>query len=347
MNSIISIIIPVYNSEAFLEECLNSVLCQTYPYLQILCINDGSTDRSQRVLENFVKIDPRIKLINKENGGLSSARNKGLEAATGKYVMFLDSDDWLDPDVCRKAVQEMESAQVDLVMWSYIREYPQKSKPSSVLGVNRLVFDLDGVRNLHRRLFGLAGAELEDPSRGDIIVTAWGKLYKRDLIEGIRFTDTKEIGTEDCLYNIEVFNRLRSAVYIPMYGYHYRKYNSQSLTTLYNPLLYTGWQRLYELMENYILSHDLPEEYTNALLNRRAIHLIALGINIMSASMSPLWKYREIKAIIQQPCYRKAFQQLKLEDMPIHWKLFFLFAKFRFAAGVYLLLLVIQKIRGR
>lgn len=347
MRNTISIIIPVYNMEAFLAECLDSVLAQTYPHLEVLCVNDGSKDRSQEILEDYARRDARIRPIVKENGGLSSARNRGLEEATGAYVMYLDSDDWLDPDICRAAVEEMERSNADLVMWSYIREYQTHSKPTDVLGTERRFFDEAGVRQLHRRLFGLVGQELADPSRGDIIVTAWGKLYRRELIRGIKFIDTKKIGTEDSLYNIQAFRNLRSAVYLPLYGIHYRKYNAASLTTAYNPRLFAGWQNMYELMAEQIRIHDLPAEYSEALSNRRAVNLIALSVNIMAANKTAAEKRAELRDIILRPNYREAFRQLDLGPMPIHWKAFFLCARHGFVPGLYLLLLAIQKIRGR
>lgn len=347
MNQSISIIIPVYNMERFLSECLDSVLAQTYPHLQVLCVNDGSTDRSQEILEDYARRDMRIKAIVKENGGLSSARNRGLEEATGEYVMFLDSDDWLDPDICRQAVQEMEQSGADLVMWSYSREYQTHSIPTDVLGKERLYFDTEGVRSLRRRLFGLTGAELADPSKCDIIVTAWGKLFRRELVDGIEFIDTRRIGTEDCLYNISAFARLRSAVYLPVYGCHYRKYNAASLTTVYNTRLYPGWQNTYAIMAKIIEQERLPEEYREALSNRRATSLIGLGVNIMAADWSSARKRRELREIISQPAYRQAICKLDIALMPIHWKVFFLCARSGCVWGVYLLLCIIQKIRGR
>lgn len=347
MNKAISVIIPVYNMEAFLAECLDSVLEQTYPNLQVICVNDGSKDRSQQILEEYARRDPRVLPVVKENGGLSSARNRGLEEATGEYVMFLDSDDWLDRDICRQAVSEMEENGVDLVMWSYIREFQTQSKPTDVLGKERLYFDAEGVRNLRRRLFGLTGAELADPSKSDVIVTAWGKLYRRDRIAGIEFIDTKKVGTEDCLYSIAAFRNVRSAVYLPVYGCHYRKYNAASLTTVYNTRLFPGWQYMHELMEQIIDREGLPEEYRTALRNRRALSVLGLGVNIMAADWKPGEKRRELRRIIRLPVYREALAALDIRPMPIHWKGYFICARLGCAWGLYALLLVIQKIRGR
>ena len=347
MKKTISIIIPIYNMEPFLAECLDSVLAQTYPHLQVICVNDGSKDRSQEILEEYARRDPRIVPIVKENGGLSSARNRGLEAATGEYVMFVDSDDWLDHDICRLAVAEMEQNGVDLVMWSYVREFKTHSKVTDVLGKERLYFDEEGVRRLHRRLFGLVGEELSDPSKCDIIVTAWGKLFRHQLVAGIEFIDTKKIGTEDCMYNVHAFANVRSAVYLPVYGCHYRKYNAASLTTVYNTKLFPGWQYMYELMDDLIDAQQLPEVYRTALRNRRALSVLGLGVNIMAANWKPTEKRRELRRIIRLPSYREALTALDLSPMPIHWKAYFACARLGCAWGLYGLLLVIQKIRGR
>lgn len=347
MNDLISIIVPIYNMELFLDQCLDSILAQTYPHLEVLCVNDGSTDRSQAILEEYAAKDPRIIPIRKENGGLSSARNRGLEAATGTYLMYVDSDDWLDRDICRQALQEMEDSGADLVLWPYIREFQNGSKPSSILGSEPIRFDEAGTRDLHRRLYGLVGPELADPSKVDNLVTAWGKLYRRDLIRGIEFVDTKKIGTEDCLYNVQVFQRLRRVSYLPVYGYHYRKYNARSLTTGYNAQLFDRWQNMYAMLEEQICIHDLPEVYWTALSNRRAVHVISLGLNVMAAEKSPAEKCRELVGIIRRPNYREVLRKLEISPMSIHWKAFFLCARSGNVWGVYLLLLAIQKIRGK
>lgn len=347
MKKTISIVIPVYNMEAFLAECLDSVVGQTYPHLQILCVNDGSRDRSQEILEAYAQKDPRIVPIVQENGGLSAARNRGLEAATGEYVMFLDSDDWLEPDICRLAVEEMEASGTDLVMWSYVREYRSGSRPTDVLGRERLYLEGEALDSIHRRLYGLVGEELADPSGRDILVTAWGKLYRRELIRGIGFIDTKKIGTEDCMYNILAFSRIRSAVYLPVYGCHYRKYNEFSLTTVYNPHLDRGWEYLYELMEEKIRQQGLPEVYRTALSNRRSLSVIGLGVNVMAAPWSGRQKRQALGEMLRRSDYREALGRLDIRRMPVHWRAFFRFCRWGWTWGVYLLLAVIQKIRGK
>ena len=100
VKDLVSIIVPVYNVERYIEKCLCSLINQSYKNIEIICVNDGSPDNSRDIIESLIKSDGRIRLIDQQNQGLSGARNTGLDAAQGEYMMFLDSDDWIDPETC-------------------------------------------------------------------------------------------------------------------------------------------------------------------------------------------------------------------------------------------------------
>ena len=113
---IVSVLIPVYNVEKYLKKCLDSVVNQTLTDIEIICVNDGSTDGSLKILEEYRSIDSRIKIINKANGGLPSARNAGLNAAKGRYVGFVDSDDYIEPNMFEKLVDVAEHEESEVVI---------------------------------------------------------------------------------------------------------------------------------------------------------------------------------------------------------------------------------------
>ena len=115
----ISVIIPVYNVEKYLRECLDSVVNQTFRNLEILCINDGSTDGSPAILDEYARKDDRIRIINQENRGLAGARNTGLKYFTGEYLIFLDSDDYWELETCEKLLKKAESTGADMVQFRY------------------------------------------------------------------------------------------------------------------------------------------------------------------------------------------------------------------------------------
>ncbi|MBQ8784417.1 MAG: glycosyltransferase family 2 protein [Alphaproteobacteria bacterium] len=116
MSHTVTVVIPVYNVEKYLEQCLDSVINQTYKDIEIICINDGSTDNSITILEKYALSDNRIKIISQTNQGISAARNAGIKVATGKYITFLDSDDFLSRDAIEKMVTAIENNYVDFVV---------------------------------------------------------------------------------------------------------------------------------------------------------------------------------------------------------------------------------------
>lgn len=343
---LISIIVPVYNVEKYLSKCLDSLVNQTYKNIEIVCVDDGSTDSSGSICDEYAKKDARIKVIHKENGGLSDARNVGLETINGEYVMFIDSDDWIDKDTCDYCINTLKLYDVDLILWSYIREYKNNAKPKRLFMNGSRYFDDQEIKEkIFLRCVGLNGVELRNVENMDSIVTAWGKLYKRDKINNIRFKATTEIGTEDALFNIYVMDNINSAFYIDRYMSHYRRDNVISLTSTYKSELYTCWQRLYDYIEAFIKEKDLGDDFINALNNRIALGICGLGLNIMSSDKSAVMKIKEIKDIISTERYRNAYKRLDFRYFPIHWKVFYGCAKLRFAAGVYVLLMCINMLR--
>lgn len=347
---LISVIIPVYNAEKYLAQCLNSVINQTYTNLEIICVNDGSKDDSLKILREYAQNDPRVHILDKENAGVSSARNDALKLASGNYIMFVDSDDWMELNTCETAFHAMHTYRSDIVMWSYVSETETRSFPK-VIFPETTVFEGEEVRTkLHRRFIGAVGEELSHPELADSLCPVWGKLYKRSLIEksGARFVDLTEIGTyEDGLFNLEVCGEANRAVYLAEHLYHYRRDTSASVTSGYNPGLFDQWQKLYDRMESYIQAKQLGEIYHTALENRIALGILGLGLNITASPQPIAGKVKDIHTIISQERYRKAYKALSLRYFPVHWKVFYGCAKLKLSLGTYGLLVVIQMIISR
>ena len=160
----------------------------------------------------------------------------------------------------------------------------------------------------------------------------------------MEFVNTKEIGTEDALFNLYVLGNIERAVYLRKCYNHYRKTNQSSLTTIYNKNLFTRWQKLFDYMEVYIQENNLPKEYKEALQNRIALSLLGLGLNIVSSDYSMRRKIALLQEILKNERYRRAYKELDFSFFPIHWRVFYGCAAHRCAFGVYILLLVIRKI---
>ena len=337
MKDLISIIVPVYNLEKYIARCLISLINQTYDKIEIICVNDGSIDNSLEVLKFFKNKDERIKIINQKNQGVSQARNNALNYATGKYIMFVDGDDWLSEETCKFAIDTVNSNNVDVVLWSYIREYGNKSLTKDVFKEDSRYFDKKEVyKKIYRRIFGLYKEEMMRPDHGDSIVPVWGKLYKADIIKKnhIQFIDYKEVAAEDALFNMKYFSFVNSAYYEKKYYYHYRK-NDTSLTRSYNPNLERQWNNLIINMENEIDSLNLDNTFLVSLNNRRCLSLIPLGLNALYAENK---KIEIIRNILNNNSIKKTLASLEFKYLPLQWKIFFYAAKYQYNFIFYCLL---------
>lgn len=342
---LVSVIVPVYNAGEYLEQCLDSLIGQTYQNIEIICVNDGSMDRSLDILQDYSQRDSRIHIINKENTGVSQARNDALRVASGDYIMFVDADDWMDAQTSETVVTCAVEQIADIVMWSYCSETTSRSSRKEIFPEKRVFVDSEVKTQLHRRFLGVLNEELAHPELADALCPVWGKLYRKELLDGIEFIDLSKIGTyEDGFFNLEVFGRAEKVVYLPEYYYHYRRSTTQSVTSGYRKDLFNQWQNLFAQMGSYIEKNNLPAEYLDALRNRIALSIQGLGLNIVSADKSGLWMIGEIKSIISRPEYKEAYRNLDYEYFPLHWKLFYGCARFGCASMVYVLLRVISNI---
>lgn len=341
----ISIIVPVYNVERYLGQCLDGLTWQTYADIEIVCVNDGSTDASAGILAGYAARDSRVKVITQENGGISAARNRAVEEARGEWMMFVDSDDWIDAETCEKAMKIAVDYAADVVLWAYVREFEDgRQLPRPLMAYNKK-FEGEELRQLHRKIVGPLGEELRDPTLLHSWGTVWGKLYRREVIAGTKFIDTRIVGSaEDVLFNVEVFGRAAIAVYINEAMYHYRKLNA-SFTGGYNARLNERWVNLYAAMSDVINREGLGAGFREALDSRIALGLIGQGLNECKSPAKRSEKIKAIKEIITARQYRDAVAGLPLNHFPPHWRLFFWAAKRGNATILYILLRLIGSLR--
>lgn len=343
----ISVIVPVYNAEKYLVQCLESALSQTLPDFELILVNDGSTDRSPGICDEYALRDSRILVAHHPNQGLSAAPNAGLGLASGRYPYFLDSDDWLDPETPSVAHDAAENASTDVVLWPYVREHEGLSLPKQLFRIAKRMFDALETRVfLCRRMVGLVGEELRAPENADALVTACCKQYRRDLIESTAasFVDTVIIGTEDALSHPQVLTHATVAVYVNRPLYHYRRDNTSSLTTRYKPSLPQQWTELHHRMHAHIREHDLGVDFETALRNRISLSIIGLGLNALGASR-PCERLNAIRFVLSADHYRAAVSTLDLRHLPVHWRLFCTTVKTGRPVLVYGLLTAVSELR--
>ena len=213
MDELISVIIPAYNIADYLPRCLDSILSQTLSDIEVICVNDGSTDNSADILEKYRLSDSRVKVITKENGGLPSARNAGLDAASGTYVGFVDSDDYIEPDMYRKLVEASKKDGADVVICG-ANIFPETPRASQWL------YDTLSPKETHYTRFW--------PKvmfhRNDTTPFLWRTLIKRSIIEDnkLRLDEDIVLG-EDKAFQCKVYPYASRITIIPdkLYNYYW------------------------------------------------------------------------------------------------------------------------------
>lgn len=210
MRPMVSIIVPIYNAEQYLRRCVDSILNQEYTDYELLLVNDGSTDASGDICEEYGDRDPRVIVIQKENTGVSDSRNRALERARGKYLQFLDSDDWITPDATRLFVRAAEEYGCDMVISDFYRVVGERLSPKG---------DIEEEGVLTREEF--AAHMMENPADFYYGVL-WNKLYRRDIVEEHKLRmDTDISWCEDFMFNLEYIRHARRfyALHTPIYYY--------------------------------------------------------------------------------------------------------------------------------
>ena len=215
---LVSIIIPVYQAKEYLNKCIESVISQTYSEWEMILVDDGSTDGSDIICDEYANKYNKIKVIHKSNGGASSARNAGIDASIGNYIMFVDSDDYIDPLLCEDLVNYIED-ETDIVISGFVEDYGGKRRINKLCSEEKCT-----VRQFKERFsFYYKSALLNSP---------WAKLYKADILKNVRFREDILIG-EDFIFNLECYNSAKNITFVPVAGYYYNLFNNDSATKKY------------------------------------------------------------------------------------------------------------------
>lgn len=209
----ISVIMPIYNCEKYLKRSIESVLKQTYKKLELILINDGSTDNSLKVCREYERKDDRVQVIDKENGGVSSSRNAGLEIATGEYVTFVDADDWIEPCMYEIMLKQFDNSNIDFVLCDYKEEHVNGE---SIEIHNHATGSFEKEYFLNRIYI-----------EANIVFNIWNSVFRQRVVSGLKF-DNKIRLSEDNLFVLEVLVRCNRGIMINECLYHYVQYEGSS-----------------------------------------------------------------------------------------------------------------------
>jgi glycosyltransferase involved in cell wall biosynthesis len=244
LNKLVSIIVPVYNAEKYLEQCLDSILNQTYSQIELILINDGSTDRSGEICDAYERKDPRVKVIHQSNAGPSVARNRGIGAATGDYIQFVDADDRIASHMTEVLVEKLSDA-FQLVICGYELVTKEEDR---VISSKNFSFYKPGPYSKEDFL-----AHFGEIYQDYYIHYNWNKLYIAELIQknGIRF-DEDVIRGEDLIFNLQYLDHCRKISIISDFLYLYTNSNDGSITSTFRANLFENQQLLLETTREFL-----------------------------------------------------------------------------------------------
>jgi len=257
---VISVIIPVYNVEEYLHICLNSILKQTFQDFEIICIDDASTDSSSEILEYFAQKDSRIKILkNEKNIGLGPSRNRGMDASVGKYIIFLDSDDWYSFDTLETFFHEAEENNLDMVMGKPIVFYENQK----FFGMEEY-YDAEFMNKFDHKVFN--HWDLDKTKLFHIPIAVWNKLYLKSFLDenNIRFPDEDYIH-EDNPFSCKVITRAKRISLINKYFYNRRR-RPGSLMTLNDDRLFDNIPIVYLILEVFLEDVNIYNYYKKEVL---------------------------------------------------------------------------------
>lgn len=274
----ISIIIPVYNSADYLDQCINSVINQSYKDWECILINDGSKDDSGNICDKWNKIDNRIHVIHQTNQGVSAARNRGIQESSGEFITFIDSDDWIEQTYLYDLIQGIKESKADLVVSGLIQEFRNKNK-NKIVYLDTITYKISPK---HIKVF-------VEMNKLSLLYGPVAKLYNSSIIKKnkLEFPLNYSYG-EDLIFNYQYLNHINQITNIPIINYHYRIIGNDTLSSIYRKdqfeINYSQWK----LLQNFYLKKNMWNSISKEYMYYRLWGIIYDGI---FSSLNPNYNY--------------------------------------------------------
>ncbi len=336
----ISVIVPIYNVDRFLSKCLDSLANQTLKDIEIILVNDGATDNSRNIACEYVARYQNFQLIDKENGGLSSARNAGLDVAKGEYIAFIDSDDWVSEDMMEKLWNSAKKYQSDIVMSGYFRAFDD-GKELELHGMQNFKNFYEGDEVYKAVFLKMLGGLPNDKNDIQLDMCVWKNLYRRELIEQnhIRFKSERVYLSEDIVFHTELFKHIKRASIVDKSMYFYRL-NSSSLTQNFKKDIFDKQFFLYNYLKQELIKAGWwkdAELRLKRLFIGRNRNKLSEYVKGSGDSLWDKWKFTrmtlnrsEMKDLFKKYPVQKLRGKLLLATIPMQrsWSLLFMLMSF-------------------
>ena len=296
----VSIVVPVYNvPEKALRDCIESCIHQTLKEVEIILVDDGSTDNSGAICDEYAAHDARIKVVHKKNGGLSAARNTGYRMATGEWITFLDSDDWIGDKTCEDNYAFGMKEDVDIVIFGTVQEFGHYKNPFKYHFENGTKFTGEECKILQCEILNFTGN----------IATAWAKLIRKEVLDRYHIEHNEELrqGSEGIEFNVRLFEHIQKAYFTDSVCYHYI-YNPNSISAKHDEKNHYFVIRCFEEIQKQIANSANKVELEKRFYNRFCYTVIAAAI---SGYFSPVNKVGYFE---QKKGYKKYLSEKLVKD---------------------------------
>ena len=325
----VSVIIPIYKVEKYLSRCLDSVVNQTLDDIEIVLVDDGSPDSCPEICDRYAKKDSRIKVIHKKNEGLGYARNSGMLIATGEYIAFLDSDDYVSKDMYEKVYSELKRTDADCCVTGYVVKKDSGDEIHKENPLGTAVYENDDI--ITKVLAGMLGSKPDQARDTDVGMSVWKCVYRKELLQdkGILFPSERELISEDIIFQIRVLSQVKRVCTLSEVMYYYcENANSQSLTKTYSKDKFDRYKKLY-YVELEMLSKIIFCEETRLRATR--MFLGNTRVCIKQICQSTENSKQEKKTLLQEICDDKEIQDVlkwyPWKDNPLRQKIVTLLIK--------------------
>lgn len=331
----LSIILPVYNVAPYLDRCLNSIINQTYSNIQIVLVDDGSTDDSGELCEQWVRQDNRIEVVHKANGGLSSARNKGMERAVGKYIFFIDPDDWIVDGALSKIWEDIEKNNFpDIVKYNFTRHYLDGTENKFFSCAEPGYYNK---KQIEERIFLDVIGPQYFTQKKDFLISAWSHIYRREFLSSNKLTFVSErlVVSEDWVFNVGAY-ALAQTLYIADNAYYIYDIREGSLTQKYINDLHEKRKTMYKSIYTFLDEHGLLSECVLNRLYSMYLKLFYFGVIDNEISAKGSKSIAQIKLFLNDDFVNEIIRKYK-RDSELKETLYCSFIKYKCKYLIYLI----------
>lgn len=317
-NPKVSIIVPMYNVEQYLDQCIQSIIAQTLNEIEIILIDDGSPDCCGEKADQYAKKDGRIKVIHQKNLGLGPARNTGIEAAAGEYIGFVDSDDWVKPQMFEQLYTNAVKNNADIVSGGNQEyKYGKVTKTIEHPLAGEVFTNLQKIEKIRKNFYGHSQ---DDPTVEAFPMAVWIAIYKRDIImqSGVRF---KEILSEDTIFNLSIYKYAKAISFIDRTDYCYRKEERQSITQSFSENIIYRYRDF--LLELFRLAEEENDNECKARVQRMAIDTCRFYVRLVGKSQDSFKQKKEyIRRLVAMEEVKECWKDYPINKLPMQQRIF-------------------------